>query len=206
MAAFASWQQTRQLPTAQLSPPPRKQHLFPHQGDDMFNMLLVRDELSNENPHRDMVTALSLAARLPQPQGGSWLFPDRLNHLRASWIQSVLTEWGVKPAQRAPKCQEAAEPGVRRVETTQLLCPDGSQAVPKPYTSIPLTCAALERSLYPIFWSFLVPWSLCPCSISDPYLGSGWGWPEPEGRQRRYSQPVHHHLVHLGVLNHHQID
>lgn len=95
MAAFASWQQTRQLPTAQLSPPPRKQHLFPHQGDDMFNMLLVRDELSNENPHRDMITALSLAARLPQPQGGSWLFPDRLNHLRASWIQSVLTEWGV---------------------------------------------------------------------------------------------------------------
>lgn len=46
-------------------------------------------------------------------------------------MRSVLAEMGVKPAQRAPKPQGAAEPGLRWAETTQLLRPEGSYAVPK---------------------------------------------------------------------------
>lgn len=39
-----------------------------------------------------------------------------------------------------------------------------------------------------------------------PYLGSDWRWPKPKGHQCRHRQAVHHHLVHLGVLNHHQLE
>lgn len=128
------------------------------------------------------------------------------------WVKSPLSSLDVICAGRAGGQTSTKSPETPRgcrawAETTQLLHPEVSHTV-QGHRCLPLLSGSgkvpLPVSL--VLLSFLVLQSLRPSSIPDPYLGSSWGWPKPERRQCRHSQAVHHHLVHLGVLNHHQLD